>query len=139
MTSFLEALRERVIIFDGAVGTNLQLKDLTADDFGGPVLEGCNEYLVVTRPDVVAELHRSFLEVGVDAIETDTFGAFPNVLAEYGLADQSYDLNVRAATIAREAADDYSTPEHPRYVIGSVGPGTKLPSLGHIPYAELRD
>jgi 5-methyltetrahydrofolate--homocysteine methyltransferase len=139
MTSFLEALRERVLIFDGAVGTNLQLKDLTAEDFGGPALEGCNEYLVVTRPDVVAELHRSFLAVGVDAIETDTFGAFPNVLAEYGLADQAYDLNVRAATIAREVADEFSTPDHPRYVVGSVGPGTKLPSLGHIPYVELRD
>src|SRR5919197_3149431 len=94
---FLELLPQRVVIFDGATGTNLQLRDLSADDFGGPTLEGCNELLAVTRPDVVADLHRSFFDVGVDVVETDTFGAFSVVLAEYGIADQAYDLNVTAA------------------------------------------
>ena len=134
MPSYVELVRERVVVFDGAVGTNLQLLDLTADDFGGPALEGCNEVLVDTRPDLVAELHRSFLDVGVDVIETNTFGAFPTVLAEYGLADRAHDLNVKAARIARDAASG-----HGGLVAGSIGPGTKFPSLGHIAFAELRD
>src|SRR5271168_5320232 len=96
-SSYLEAVSERVIIFDGAMGTNLQLADLTADDFGGPELEGCNELLVVTRPDVIDRVHRSFLEVGCDVVETDTFGAFGPVLAEYGQADQVRTLNLAAA------------------------------------------
>src|SRR5688500_4280273 len=107
MQSYLDALRERVVVYDGATGTNIQMRELTADDFGGPALEGCNEYLVETRPDVIADLHRSFFEVGVDVVETDTFGAFSVVLAEYGLADQAHDLNVKAARIAREVASGY--------------------------------
>src|SRR5437879_7759070 len=110
MGTFLETLRERVVVFDGATGTNLQLRDLGADDFGGPSLEGCNEVLAVTRPGIVADLHRSFLEVGVDAVETDTFGAFPVVLAEYGIANRTFELNEAAARIAREVASGYSTP-----------------------------
>ncbi|HEX2699789.1 MAG TPA: methionine synthase [Acidimicrobiales bacterium] len=132
--SYLDAVRERIVIFDGATGTNIQLRELTADDFGGPALEGCNEILVDTRPDVVAELHRSFFEVGVDVVETDTFGAFAPVLAEYGLADRTSELNVKAARIAREVADGYGG-----FVAGSMGPGTKFPSLGQIRFAELRD
>src|SRR5450631_3669566 len=126
-SSYLQATAERVLIFDGAMGTNLQLADLTADDFGGPDLEGCNEILAVSRPDVVDRVHRSFFEVGCDVVETDTFGAFAPVLAEYGQADRVHELNLAAAHLARAAADDFSTPERPRWVAGSVGPGTKFP------------
>jgi 5-methyltetrahydrofolate--homocysteine methyltransferase len=139
MATYLEALAERVVVFDGATGTNLQLAGLSADDFGGPALEGCNEVLVVSRPDVVRRLHASFLEVGVDVVETDTFGAFATVLAEYGLAERAAELNLTAARLAREVASDFATPDHPRFVAGSMGPGTKLPSLGQIGFATLRD
>ncbi len=136
---YLDAVRQRVVVFDGATGTNLQLRDLSADDFGGPGLEGCNEILVDTRPDVVAELHASFLEVDCDVVETDTFGAFAIPLAEYGIASRVEELNLAAARIARSAADDFATPDRPRWVAGSIGPGTKFPSLGNIRFAELRD
>jgi 5-methyltetrahydrofolate--homocysteine methyltransferase len=139
MSDLLAALRERVLIFDGAFGTWVQDRDLSADDFGGPTLEGCNEYLVRSRPDVIRQMHDDFLQLGVDAIETATFGAFPIVLAEYGIADQTRELNEAAARIAREVAADHGTSSRPRFVIGSVGPGTKLPSLGHIGFVELRD
>ncbi|MGP8162804.1 MAG: methionine synthase [Acidimicrobiales bacterium] len=139
MAGYLDLLAERVVIFDGATGTNLQLRGLGPDDFGGPALEGCNEVLVVTRPDVVRDLHRSFLEVGVDVIETDSFGAFPTVLAEYEIAERSAELARRSAELAREVAHGYSTPDHPRFVAGSIGPGTKFPSLGQISFATLRD
>src|ERR671922_7103 len=139
MGDFLEAVRERVVVYDGATGTNLQARDLSADDFGGPTLEGCNELLAVTRPAVIADLHRSFFEVGVDAVETDTFGAFPVVLAEYGIAERTFELNQAAARIAKEVASGYSTPDRPRWVVGSIGPGTKLPSLGQIDFVSLRD
>jgi 5-methyltetrahydrofolate--homocysteine methyltransferase len=134
MHPYLEAARERVVVYDGATGTNLQARDLSADDFGGPVLEGCNEVLVDTRPDVVADLHRSFFDVGSDVVETDTFGAFSVVLAEYGIADRAHELNVKAAQIAKEVASGYGG-----WVAGSMGPGTKLPSLGQIRFADLRD
>ncbi len=133
-SSYLEAVRQRVVVFDGATGTNLQLRQLSADDFGGPSLEGCNEILVDTRPDVVTDLHRSFFEVGVDVVETDTFGAFPTVLAEYGVAERAHELNVKAARLAKEVAAGYGG-----WVAGSIGPGTKFPSLGQIRFAELRD
>jgi 5-methyltetrahydrofolate--homocysteine methyltransferase len=139
MGSILDTLRERVVVFDGATGTNLQSRDLSAYDFGGPALEGCNEILAVTRPQVIADLHRSFFEVGVDAVETDTFGAFPIVLAEYGIADRTFEINQAAARIAKEVASGYSTPDRPRWVVGSIGPGTKLPSLGQIDFVKLRD
>ena len=139
MADFLAVLRERVMVLDGATGTNLQTRGLGPDDFGGAEYEGCNEHLVATRPDVIADLHASFFEVGCDAVETDTFGSFATVLADYGLAEKSYDLSRRAAEIAREVASDYSTPDRPRFVVGSVGPGTKLPSLGHVPFTALRD
>ncbi|WP_334142009.1 methionine synthase [Rhabdothermincola sp.] len=138
-SSYVEAVRNRVVIYDGAFGTGVQSRELTADDFGGPDLEGCNEILAVTRPDVIAELHAGFLDVGVDVLETCTFGAFGVPLAEYGIADRAYELNLAAARIAREVASGYSTPDHPRWVAGSMGPGTKSPTLGQIGFAELRD
>jgi 5-methyltetrahydrofolate--homocysteine methyltransferase len=139
MDSFLDVLRDRVLVFDGATGTNLQLAGLTADDFGGPEFEGCNELLNVTRPDVVASLHDSFLRVGCDAVETNTFGAFSVVLAEYGIPERAYELARAGAAIAKEVTSGYSADGRPRYVVGSIGPGTKLPSLGAIAFADLRD
>jgi len=136
---YLSLLGERVLIYDGATGTNLQLRELSADDFGGPSLEGCNEHLVLTRPDVVQDIHRSFLEVGVDAVKTNSFGAFSVVLADYGIADQAHTLARRSAELAREVADGYTTPDRPRFVAGAIGPGTKFPTLGQIPFAALRD
>jgi 5-methyltetrahydrofolate--homocysteine methyltransferase len=130
-------LRERVLIYDGATGTNFQLQDLHADDFGGAALEGCNEILVVTKPGAVEQLHRSFLDVGVDVIETDSFGAFSVVLVEYGIADRAQELAMVSAQIARRVADSYASPGSPRFVAGSMGPGTKFPSLGQITYDDL--
>ncbi len=139
MSDFLAALRDRVLIFDGAFGTWVQDQDLGPDDFGGPELEGCNEHVVLTRPDLIAEMHREFFDVGVDAVETATFGSFPIVLAEYGIPEKTFELNEAAARIAKEVASGFATPDRPRWVIGSIGPGTKLPSLGAIGFAELRD
>ena len=136
---YLHAARNRVVIFDGAMGTSLQLADLGPDDFGGAALEGCNEVLVLERPEVVAGVHRSFLEAGVDVIETNAFGAFSVVLAEYGLQDKVTEINLAAARIARRAADEAATDDRPRWVAGNLGPGTKFPTLGQIPYADLRD
>ncbi|HEX2810880.1 MAG TPA: homocysteine S-methyltransferase family protein, partial [Kineosporiaceae bacterium] len=131
------AMRERVLVADGAMGTMLQAADLTLDDFEGH--EGCNEVLNVTRSDIVRSVHDAYLEVGVDCIETNTFGANLANLGEYGQQHRIYELARAGAEIARRAADDWSTPDHPRFVIGSIGPGTKLPSLGHAPFAALRD
>src|ERR1700678_3845913 len=118
--AYLHAAANRVVIFDGAMGTSLQLADLSAEDFGGTELEGCNEALVLSRPDAVSAVHRAFLDVGVDVIETDAFGAFGVVLAEYGLQDRVRDINIAAARIARQAADDAATPERPRWVAGNL-------------------
>ena len=128
-----------VLVFDGATGTSLQQLNLTAADFGGEELEGCNENLVVTRPDAVQSVHRLFLDAGCDVIETDTFGAASVVLAEYGLEEQAFELNRRAAELAREVADEYSTDAKPRFVAGSMGPTTKLPTLGHIDFDTLKE
>ena len=136
---FLRALDERIIVFDGAFGTYVQDLDLGPEDFGGPNFEGCNEILAVTRPDVIAQMHDAFLSVGVDAIETATFGSFSLVLNEYGIGDRAYEISQAAALIAREVADSYHSDGHDRFVAGSIGPGTKLPSLGHISFADLRD
>jgi 5-methyltetrahydrofolate--homocysteine methyltransferase len=137
---FLDGLRERVIVLDGGMGTSLQAAGLTAADFGGDALDGCNEVLVRTRPDVVERVHRDFLEVGVQAVQTDTFGGAPWVLDEYGLGADTEELNRLAAEVARRAADDYATAGDPRFVIGSIGPGTRAPtlSLGKDP-AATRD
>ncbi|MCX6467344.1 MAG: methionine synthase [Pseudonocardiales bacterium] len=138
---FLDALDQRVLIADGAMGTMLQdageRGDLVLDDFAG--LEGCNEILNDTRPDVVRHIHRAYFEAGADAVETNTFGAnLPN-LADYDIADRIRELAEKGTRLAREVADEMSTPERPRFVLGSVGPGTKLPTLGHAPFAALRD
>ncbi|MCI2975454.1 MAG: methionine synthase [Ferrimicrobium sp.] len=137
MLDYARFVKEQIVIFDGATGTNLQLKELAADDFGGERLEGCNEVLVRTKPDVIRELHASFLAVGVDVIETDTFGSLAPVLSEYGLASEARELNELAARLAVDVAHDFSTPNHPRFVAGSMGPGTKLPTLGQIPFNTL--
>jgi 5-methyltetrahydrofolate--homocysteine methyltransferase len=139
VSNFLDAARERVVIFDGGMGTGIQLRGLGPDDFGGADLEGCNELLAVTRPDVIGELHAAYLEVGCEVIETDTFGAFAIPLGEYGIAERTYELNLAAARLAKDVASSYATPDRPRWVAGSIGPGTKFPSLGQIRYAELRD
>ena len=138
---FLEHLHSPnrpVIVFDGAMGTSLQTQNLTAEDFGGPEYEGCNEYLVETKPEAVEKVHRGFLEVGADVVETDTFGGTSIVLAEYGIADRAYELNKKAAELAKRVVAEYSTPEKPRFVAGSMGPGTKLPTLGHIDFDTLK-
>ncbi len=136
---FLDLIDQRVVVYDGAFGTFMQEKGLTADDFGGPDLEGCNEMLVATRPDLIQEMHQAFFDVGVDVVETATFGAFAVPLGEYGIADRAHELNVTAARLAREVADGCSTPDRRRFVAGSIGPGTKFASLGQIRFAELRD
>jgi len=134
---YLGALAQRVVIFDGATGTNLQLRHLGAADFGGAALEGCNELLCLTRPDVVEDLHRSFLDVGVDAIETNSFGSFSVVLNEYGIGGRAHELALASAQLARRVADSYAAPGEPRFVAGSMGPGTKFPTLGQITYDDL--
>ena len=137
MTTFLQRLREKIIVFDGATGTHFQGQHLTADDFGGEHLNGCNEYLVVSKPSAVENVHRDYLEAGCDVIETNSFGSSSIVLAEYGLADRAYELSFKAAQIARRVAAEYSTAAHPRFVAGSMGPTTKLPSLGHITFKDM--
>src|ERR1700677_1461497 len=134
---YLKALTERVLIFDGATGTNLQLRHLDADDFGGAALGGCNEILTVTKPTVVEELRRSFFDVGVDAVETNSFGSFSVVLAEYGIAERAHELAFTSAQVARRVADSYASPGNPKFVAGSMGPGTKFPTLGQITYDNL--
>jgi 5-methyltetrahydrofolate--homocysteine methyltransferase len=137
MKSLLETLKDRIVVFDGAMGTNLQVQNLTLDDFGGLRFEGCNENLLVTRPDAVENVHAAFLDVGCDVIETNSFNGTPVDFAEYDIADKAYDMNVLAARLAKRVAADYSRPEKPRWVAGSMGPGRKLPTLGHITFAEL--
>jgi 5-methyltetrahydrofolate--homocysteine methyltransferase len=132
-----EALSSRVVVADGAMGTMLQEADPSLEDFQNH--EGCNEILNVSRPDIVRSVHDAYLEVGVDAIETNTFGANWANLAEYGIEDRIYELAFAGGLIARQAADSFSTPEKPRFVLGSLGPGTKLPSLGHTSYEKLKD
>jgi 5-methyltetrahydrofolate--homocysteine methyltransferase len=134
---FLSALTERVLVADGAMGTMLQAADLSLEDFQG--LEGCNEILNVSRPDVVAGVHEAYFDAGADAVETNTFGANWANLAEYDIADRIRELALAGARIAREVADRHATPDRPRFVIGSIGPGTKLPTLGHVHFAKLRD
>src|ERR1700752_2420230 len=135
-----ELLSERILVLDGAMGTMLQQRHLTAEDFGGAALEGCNENLVRTRPDVVLDIHRKYYEAGSDIVETDTFGGAPIVLAEYGLAGEAHFLNKRAAELARQAADEFSTAGKPRFVGGSMGPTTKAITVtGGVTFSELRE
>jgi len=133
-----EILAHRVLVLDGATGTWFQGQNLTAEDFGGEQYEGCNEHLVLTRPDVVLRLHTAYLEAGADMIETNTFGSTPLVLAEYGLADKAFEISKRAAELAREAAARFSTRERPRFVAGSMGPTTKAITVtGGVTFDEL--
>ena len=138
MNNFLDLLKEKVVIFDGAMGTYLQSLNLSLDDWGGANFENCSENLLYTRPDAIEQVHTSFLEVGCDVIETNSFGGSEVVLSEFGIADKTYDVNKRAAALAKHVASDFSTPAKPRFVAGSIGPGTKLPTLGHITYADLK-
>jgi 5-methyltetrahydrofolate--homocysteine methyltransferase len=130
------ALANRVVIADGAMGTMLQAANPSLEDFQGH--EGCNEVLNITRPELVEDIHRRYFSVGVDAVETNTFGANLANLGEYGISERIFELADAGARIARKAADSFSTPNAPRWVLGSLGPGTKLPTLGHASYEELR-
>ncbi len=139
---YLDALEKRVLIFDGAMGTSLQQQNLNAEHFGGERYNGCNDFLVISYPKAVEQVHRSFLDVGVDVIETDTFRANRLTLGEYGLGERTVEINRAAAELARQLADEYSTQEQPRFVAGSMGPSGKLPSaddpeLSNINFDEL--
>jgi 5-methyltetrahydrofolate--homocysteine methyltransferase len=134
-----DALQSRILVLDGAMGTMIQQKDLSAADFGGPALDGCNENLVKTRPDAILEVHRAYLQAGADIVETDTFGATPIVLAEYQLADQAFELNRTATQIARRAAEEFSRPGRLRFVAGSMGPTTRAITVtGGVTFEELK-
>ena len=133
--SFLQSVQERVVVYDGAMGTNIQFRNPSVDDFWGK--EGCNELLVLSRPDIISDIHAAFYKVGCDVVETNTFGSTRIVLAEYQLEDKVAELNIVAAQLAKKVAADFSTPDRPRYVAGSIGPTTKLPSLGHIGFDAM--
>ena len=139
---YLDALKQKIIVFDGAMGTSLQVQGLTAEHFGGEKTNGCNDYLVISYPQAVEKVHRSFLEVGVDVIETCTFRSNRLTLAEYGLSEKTRLINKSAAELARRLADEYSLTGQPRFVAGSIGPSGKLPSmsdpeLSNITFDEL--
>ncbi len=143
-TAYLDALKERVLVFDGAMGTTLQTMNLTEDDFGGKHLVGCNDCLVLTSPATIEKVHASFLEAGADVIETDTFRANRLTLADYGLQERTLELNIAAARLARRTADRFSTPKKPRFVAGSIGPSGKListndPQMSDISYDALAE
>ena len=141
---YLDALEDRVLLFDGAMGTNLVSQNLTVENYGGEKTAGCIDYLVVTYPNAVEKVHRSFLEAGADVIETDTFRANRITLGDFGLADQTMQINQAAAALARRLADEYSSHEKPRFVAGSMGPSGKLisaedPTMSDISFDELVD
>ena len=135
--TYLNREEKPLIIFDGGTGTSFQNLNLTSDDFGGKELEGCNEHLVLSSPKVVEKVHNSFLEAGCHVIETNTFGASSIVLEEYDIADKAYEINKNAALIAKNAASKYASVKKPRFVAGSIGPTTKLPTLGPVSYTHL--
>src|SRR5215469_2056684 len=144
MSQFLDTLARRVLIFDGAMGTNIQRYQPTAQDYGGQATEGCNEYLVLTKPAVIEEIQAGFLEVGCDVLESDSFTASRLKLDEYGLGKYTHEVNLKAAQLARRVADRFSTPEQPRFVAGSIGPTGMLPSaddpaLSQITYQQLAE
>jgi len=135
MADFLQTVKERVIVYDGAMGTNIQKRNPTLDDFWGK--ENCSEVLVLSRPDIIRDIHADFFRVGCDIVETNTFGGSSIVLGEFDLADRVHEINVKAAQLAKEVAQEFSTKEKPRFVAGSLGPTTKLPSLGHIGFEAM--
>ena len=141
---YLRELARRVLVFDGAMGTSIQRHEPTATDYGGKSLEGCNDHLVLTRPDIVGGIHESFLAVGCDVVETCTFQSTPHRLREWGIEHKTRELNVAAARLARAACEKYATPERPRFVAGSIGPTGMLPSgndpvLSNITFGELAE
>ena len=142
---YLDALEKKVLVFDGAMGTSLQLQNLTAENFGGEQYNGCNDYLVISYPQAVEKVHRSFLEVGVDVLETNTFRSNRLTMAEYKLQDRIIEINMAGASLARRLADEYTTrTKQQRFVAGSIGPSGKLPStndpeLSNVKYDELID
>ncbi|MGC2694924.1 MAG: homocysteine S-methyltransferase family protein, partial [Candidatus Angelobacter sp.] len=135
MKSFLETVRERVVIYDGAMGTEIQERQPSLDDFWGK--ENCSEVLVLSRPDIIKDIHATYFKAGADVVETNTFGGSRIVLGEFDLADKVHEINKRAAELAREVAQDFSGNGKQRFVAGSIGPGTKLPSLGQIKYDDM--
>ncbi len=135
MTNFLQTVRERVVIYDGAMGTNIQKRNPTLDDYWGK--ENCSEVLVLSRPDIIRDIHADFFGVGCDIVETNTFGATRIVLSEFDLADRVAEINLAAVKLAKEVAQQFSTKDRPRFVAGSIGPTTKLPSLGHIQFDDM--
>src|SRR3954469_10031723 len=138
VSALREALATRVVVADGAMGTMLQAQDPTLEDFQD--LEGCNEVLNVTRPDIVRSVHEAYFSVGVDCVETNTFGANHTAMSEYDIPERVHELSQAGAPIAREVADEFTASTgQQRWVLGSIGPGTKLPTLGHITYGVLRD
>src|SRR5512135_2601060 len=142
---YLDALEQRVLVFDGAMGTSLQAQNLTAEHFGGEQFNGCNDYLVISYPEAVEQVHRSFLDVGVDVIETNTFRANRLTMKEYGLQDRVLDINRAGASLARRLADEYTAETgRPRFVAGSIGPSGKLPSandpdLSNVSFDDLAE
>ena len=136
MTDFLRTVRDRVVVYDGAMGTNIHARNPTLDDYWGK--ENCSEVLVLSRPDIIQEIHADFFSVGCDVVETNTFGGMRIVLSEFDLADRVHEINVKAAQLARAVAQQFSTKDKPRFVAGSMGPSTKLPSLGHISFEAMR-
>ncbi len=137
MTTFLQLVKQRVVVYDGAMGTNIQKRNPTLDDYWGK--ENCSEVLVLSRPDIIRDIHADFFRVGCDIVETNTFGGTSLVLTEFELRDKVREINLAAAKLAREVADQFSTPDHPRFVAGSMGPTTKLPSLGHIGWDAMAE
>jgi 5-methyltetrahydrofolate--homocysteine methyltransferase len=135
MSDFLQTVKERVVVYDGAMGTNIQLRNCSLDDYWGK--ENCSEVLVLSRPDIISDIHAAFFQVGCDVVETNTFGGTSIVLGEFDLRDRVVEINLAAAKLAREVAAQFSTKDKPRFVAGSMGPTTKLPSLGHIGFDEM--
>ena len=136
--NFLDLLKEKIVVFDGAMGSSLQAQELSVEDWGGQNFENCSENLLYTKPSAIEIVHTDFLEAGVDVIETNSFGGSEVVLAEFGIVEKTYDVNLKAAEMAKRLANDYSTKNHQRFVAGSIGPGTKLPTLGHITFRDLK-
>ena len=138
VTGLLDYLGDRVLLADGAMGTRVQALDLDVEkDYLGQ--ENCTDILTNSRPDLVRDIHMGYFGAGADAVETNTFGASPVTLGEFGLSGEAFDLNKQSAELAREAAQEFTADGRPRFVLGSIGPGTKLPSLGHIDYQVLED